>query len=79
MFPIMKEEDGSRAQAEQAQGPKASVEYFVREGSPADAVVRYLLTLIPTLRSSRASENKTADCREFPFFAQKNEPVRRSF
>ena len=41
------------------------MEYFVREGYPADAVVEYLLTLLNSNFEDWRRQNKTADCREF--------------
>lgn len=69
--PIMKEEDGSRRKLSKRKDPEASVEYFVREGYPADAVVEYLLTLLNSNFEDWRKQNKTADCREFPFSLKK--------
>ncbi len=67
----MKEEDGSRRKLSKRKDPEASVEYFVREGYPADAVVEYLLTLLNSNFEDWRRQNKTADCRDFPFAVKK--------
>ncbi len=69
--PVMKEEDGSRRKLSKRKDPEASVEYFVREGYPADAVVEYLLTLLNSNFEDWRRQNKTADCRNFPFSLKK--------
>lgn len=69
--PIMKEEDGSRRKLSKRKDPEASVEYFVRQGYPADAVVEYLLTLLNSNFEDWRRQNKTADCRTFPFSLKK--------
>lgn len=69
--PVMKEEDGSRRKLSKRKDPEASVEYFVREGYPADAVVEYLLTLLNSNFEDWRRQNKTADCRDFPFAVKK--------
>lgn len=69
--PVMKEEDGSRRKLSKRKDPEASVEYFVRQGYPADAVVEYLLTLLNSNFEDWRKQNKTAPCRDFPFSLKK--------
>ncbi len=69
--PVMKEEDGSRRKLSKRRDPEASVEYFVREGYPAEAVVEYLLTLLNSNFEDWRRQNKTEDCRLFPFSLKK--------
>lgn len=63
--PIMKEEDGAKRKLSKRKDPEAAVEYYAKEGIPADAAKEYLLNIANSNFEQWRRQNKTASIDEF--------------
>ena len=63
--PIMKEENGSKRKLSKRKDPEAAVEYYAKEGIPADAAKEYLLNIANSNFEGWRRQNKTATIDDF--------------
>lgn len=63
--PIMKEEDGAKRKLSKRKDPEAAVEFYSKEGIPADAAKEYLLNIANSNFEQWRRQNKTASIDEF--------------
>ena len=63
--PIMKEENGAKRKLSKRKDPEAAVEYYSKEGIPADAAKEYLLNIANSNFEQWRRQNKTASIDEF--------------
>lgn len=69
--PIMKEENGHKRKLSKRKDPEAAVDYYTREGYPADSVIEYLLSIANSGFEDWRRQNPGADTSEFPFNLKK--------
>ncbi len=63
--PIMKEEDGSKRKLSKRKDPEAAVEFYAKEGIPADAAKEYLLNIANSNFEQWRRQNKNASIDDF--------------
>ncbi len=63
--PIMKEENGAKRKLSKRKDPEAAVEFYSKEGIPADAAKEYLLNIANSNFEQWRRQNKTAPIEEF--------------
>lgn len=63
--PIMKEEEGAKRKLSKRKDPEAAVEYYSKEGIPADAAKEYLLNIANSNFEQWRRQNKVASIDEF--------------
>ncbi len=63
--PIMKEEDGAKRKLSKRKDPEAAVEYYAKEGIPAEAAKEYLLNIANSNFEGWRRQNKNAPIDEF--------------
>ncbi len=61
----MKEENGAKRKLSKRKDPEAAVEYYAKEGIPADAAKEYLLNIANSNFEQWRRQNKTSDIDEF--------------
>lgn len=69
--PILKEEDGVKRKLSKRKDPEAAVEYYAKEGIPADAVKEYLLNIANSNFEQWRKQNKNASIDEFELLLDK--------
>lgn len=69
--PIMKEEEGAKRKLSKRKDPEASVEYYSKEGIPANAAKEYLLNIANSNFEQWRKQNKIASIDEFELVLNK--------
>ena len=65
--PIMKNDNGNKRKLSKRKDPEAAVEYYKKEGIPADAVKEYLLNIANSTFENWRRQNPDKDISEFDF------------
>jgi len=65
MAPIMKNDNGNKRKLSKRKDPEAAVEYYKKEGIPADSVKEYLLNIASSSFENWRRQNQTASMNEY--------------
>ena len=69
--PILKEDDGVKRKLSKRKDPEAAVEFYAKEGIPADAVKEYLLNIANSNFEQWRKQNKNTNIDEFELLLNK--------